>query len=83
MPCSICLSSKRWYQNIRTLKCGHRYHIGCIYTWSHINKTCPQCRIKILPQKDISLNECILAEKGRHPKGLTLRDVLCKAGIEE
>ena len=82
MPCTICLTSKRWYHNIRKLKCGHKYHLECINIWSHQNKTCPVCRIEILPQNDLSINEFILAEKNKHPSGLSSKDILYKAGIE-
>lgn len=83
MPCAICLSSKRWYHDTRQLKCGHRFHFNCIYKWSHNNQSCPECRIKILPQKNLSIYECLLAEKCKHPQNLTLKQVLYKAGIEK
>ena len=41
--CSICLSSAT--RNVRTLPCGHTFHVKCINRWKRTgNTTCPVCR---------------------------------------
>lgn len=77
MPCVICLENKRWYQDIRELKCNHRFHINCISKWSEKNRYCPLCRIEILPQKPISIDQIYLSYK----RGV-VKETLSRAGIE-
>lgn len=51
MECAICLnniSSECPDVLVKELSCGHRFHFGCIYKWSYINKTCPLCRQDII-----------------------------------
>ncbi len=43
--CSICLMPTSEHSGI-TLCCKQSYHIGCIYTWLQINKTCTICRLE-------------------------------------
>ena len=76
MPCAICLESKHWYQEIRKLKCNHKFHLRCIQNWSSINKTCPICRIQILPQKPVNF----LIIKGID--NISVETLLHSAGIE-
>lgn len=80
MVCCICLKSKRWYQEIRELKCGHRFHFTCINKWTKEKKTCPQCRIPILQQNIINIFDLYTAFKGNHSK--TPDEILLDAGIE-
>ncbi len=82
MPCSICLKSKRWWQTIRKLKCGHKFHLECIVNWSNVKQSCPNCRAEILKQKPLDVCEAFLAQKLKHPNNLTIKDVLFNAGIE-
>lgn len=81
MPCTICLESKRWFHETRKLKCNHNFHMHCIQKWSHINKTCPICRIKILPQKPVNTFFLYNSYKGKTNK--SPEDILYEAGIEE
>ena len=82
MPCSICLCSKRFYQEIRQLKCGHRFHLKCIEEWTNHSLTCPVCRITILKQKNVSFSDTILVNKSSHPKYKNMSELLYHCGIE-
>jgi hypothetical protein len=80
MPCVICLKSKRFYQDIRELKCGHRFHLKCIYNWSHLKKSCPLCRIPILKQNQFNIGSYIQAFK-RNDTDL-MNEIQLQSGIE-
>jgi len=41
--CSICLDNIQPI-NLKTLKCGHKYHTACIEQWFKSSKSCPLCR---------------------------------------
>jgi hypothetical protein len=48
--CSICLEtsedmSKEWS---KVDKCNHIFHTSCLQEWCQIDKTCPNCRHKLL-----------------------------------
>jgi two-component sensor histidine kinase len=48
--CSICLEtsedmSKEWS---KVEKCNHIFHTSCLQEWCQIDKTCPNCRHKLL-----------------------------------
>jgi hypothetical protein len=43
-PCSICYSGYELGESIKTLPCGHIYHVACIDEWLHIRNICPMCR---------------------------------------
>jgi hypothetical protein len=45
--CSICLNAIGALNWRGTLKCGHRYHRGCILTWLHKLPHCPMCRAPV------------------------------------
>ena len=40
--CSICLMELR--SNVKTLLCGHQFHVSCIDAWLAKRPTCPFCR---------------------------------------
>ncbi|KRT83234.1 zinc finger protein [Oryctes borbonicus] len=42
--CVICQCEFERQQMIRTLLCGHKYHLICIDTWCRTALTCPVCR---------------------------------------
>jgi hypothetical protein len=43
--CSICLSKLGTIDEVATIKCGHKFHAGCIENWRKIGKfNCPMCR---------------------------------------
>jgi hypothetical protein len=81
MPCAICLESKRWYQETRTLKCGHKFHMLCIHKWSSKNQNCPLCRTQILLQKPIDSLDIYRQYKRYSDK--SIKQILLEAGIEE
>lgn len=43
--CCICLDKLN--NNIKTLPCGHKFHINCLNEWILSNPTCPICRASI------------------------------------
>jgi hypothetical protein len=48
--CTICLEtsedmSKEWS---KLDKCNHIFHTSCLQEWCQINKSCPNCRHKLL-----------------------------------
>ena len=46
--CSICLEDYESGEKIKFLRCGHRYHLGCINQWlSSPHKKCPECRASV------------------------------------
>lgn len=83
MPCSICLESKRWYQDIRTLKCGHKFHINCIVNWTNLQLSCPECRIEILKQRPCDYSYAYSINKGNTKNFPNLNKYLQYCGIEE
>lgn len=44
--CQICMED---FQEVNkgTLRCGHQFCMGCIFTWCNNNDSCPTCRSKI------------------------------------
>lgn len=43
--CSICLDGYSSMSKMRKLRCGHIFHLHCLYSWLIENKdTCPVCR---------------------------------------
>lgn len=44
--CQICMED---FQDVNkcTLRCGHQFCMGCIFTWCNNNDSCPTCRSKI------------------------------------
>lgn len=42
--CVICLEFKDLNQDIRILKCDHKFHFECISSWLVKSETCPICR---------------------------------------
>ena len=47
--CYICLAAFTAGASVRTLPCGHEFHVGCIDTWllEH-TRTCPACRADVV-----------------------------------
>jgi hypothetical protein len=42
--CSICLEESRVGERMRTLVCGHGFHIACIDHWLIRQSSCPNCK---------------------------------------
>ena len=42
--CCICLEGIRRFQNIRTLRCAHKFHKKCVDNWLRYEMFCPNCR---------------------------------------
>ena len=47
--CSICLEQYYDGQYVRVLRCGHPFHVDCVFRWCSLGHfTCPNCRAKLL-----------------------------------
>ena len=44
--CSICLHAQE--AHLREMPCGHTYHSDCLVPWLQQQRTCPQCRCKLV-----------------------------------
>lgn len=44
MNCVICLEHLNQDKDYVSLKCGHKYHGGCIVSWMERGGRCPICR---------------------------------------
>lgn len=46
--CYICLSHFQADEQMRTLPCGHEFHVSCVDKWLlDVHRTCPCCRLDI------------------------------------
>jgi len=48
--CRICLEQVVGGEMVRTLKCGHGFHMGCVDEWLDQNRDCLPCPICRLSQ---------------------------------
>ncbi len=46
--CVICLDDYGQGATVRTLACGHAFHVACIDTWLERKDTCPLCKASII-----------------------------------
>ena len=42
--CNICLAPYEVGEEVRTVRCLHRFHKGCIDQWLRMNAVCPVCK---------------------------------------
>ena len=47
--CAVCLEEFRLRENMRELRCTHRFHRRCIDQWLSSHSTCPLCIQPIVP----------------------------------
>eukprot|EP00929_Paragymnodinium_shiwhaense_P101759 TRINITY_DN6491_c0_g1_i1.p1 TRINITY_DN6491_c0_g1~~TRINITY_DN6491_c0_g1_i1.p1 ORF type:complete len:136 (-),score=34.87 TRINITY_DN6491_c0_g1_i1:165-572(-) len=45
--CAICQDGYEPGEDIKTLPCGHLYHLECVDQWLQVSKACPLCEKKI------------------------------------
>jgi hypothetical protein len=45
--CAICLEEYEQNTTLRTLPCGHGYHVPCADRWLAAKATCPVCQGKV------------------------------------
>ncbi|TPX47281.1 hypothetical protein SeMB42_g03383 [Synchytrium endobioticum] len=45
--CSVCLTEYDAGEEIKTLPCGHQYHVECVDSWLSKNGACPVCRLNV------------------------------------
>ena len=41
--CPVCLDTMN--TQVRTLSCGHTFHLRCLERWKRVSRTCPMCRV--------------------------------------
>jgi len=44
VTCSICLENCSKAERVRTLSCGHTFHIACVDNWLMRQGSCPNCK---------------------------------------
>ncbi|KAI5435779.1 hypothetical protein KIW84_022269 [Lathyrus oleraceus] len=55
VDCAVCLCKIEEGDEIRVLRCEHKYHRNCLDKWvSFKNHTCPLCRETLRPRKAIA-----------------------------
>ncbi|CAM9744011.1 unnamed protein product, partial [Phaeothamnion confervicola] len=42
--CGICLNNFELGQEIRSLRCDHFFHRGCVDSWFRLSSLCPFCK---------------------------------------
>ncbi|KAJ8905682.1 hypothetical protein NDN08_002187 [Rhodosorus marinus] len=47
--CSICLEDLLEDEVVRRLRCDHVFHVRCVDSWLRENKTCPVCKVEVVP----------------------------------
>lgn len=59
--CSICFTNVQKVTQVKTLSCGHDFHMKCVWKWIVKNPSCPICREPVdkLPAYDCPYNEYI------------------------
>ncbi|MFH4980362.1 hypothetical protein AB6A40_007071 [Gnathostoma spinigerum] len=45
--CTVCLMNFETDEQVRSLRCAHLFHVGCIDRWLVYNKKCPVCRLDV------------------------------------
>ena len=45
--CAICQDDLKPLSLARTLKCSHKFHSKCLYSYCKLYKKCPLCRVDI------------------------------------
>jgi len=65
--CSVCLEDLLEDEVVRRLRCDHIFHIPCVDNWLRENKTCPVCKVEVVPPllKEEDSQEEELAEEDR------------------
>ena len=61
--CSVCLE-RTSTGNVRTLKCGHVFHVDCIAPWFEKDNRCPYCRAVVRkPKIEVSAHSEIMSDQ--------------------
>jgi len=45
--CSLCIKSFKGKEELRRLRCGHRFHVNCIDDWLKQLAACPDCKARV------------------------------------
>ncbi|KAK4277083.1 hypothetical protein QN277_015135 [Acacia crassicarpa] len=54
IKCSICQEEYVEAEEVGSLKCEHRYHVGCIQQWLRLKNWCPICKASAAPSHSSS-----------------------------
>lgn len=60
VTCSICIEEVKAGEKIRTMDCGHGFHMACIDPWLLRHGECPNCK-RNLRRPDRDIEEPLLA----------------------
>ncbi|XP_054798370.1 probable E3 ubiquitin-protein ligase RHG1A [Prosopis cineraria] len=52
--CSICQEEYVEAEEVGSLQCEHRYHVGCIQQWLRLKNWCPICKASAAPSHSFS-----------------------------
>ena len=54
--CSVCLEKLGTKDEVAVVKCGHKFHAGCIDKWRQMDKCrCPMCRKMIFTPDEVTI----------------------------
>ena len=53
LTCSICIDEAKQGEKIRTIDCGHSFHMACIDPWLLRHGECPNCKRNLRRHRDI------------------------------
>ena len=60
--CSICIEDVKGGDRIRTIDCGHSFHMACLDPWLLRHSECPNCK-RSLRRTDDQIEEPLLANE--------------------
>tara|TARA_B100000405_G_scaffold45985_1_gene30222 strand:- start:132 stop:3215 length:3084 start_codon:yes stop_codon:yes gene_type:complete len=56
--CTICMTTlNEPGETLCRLDCGHGFHVECLESWLHNERTCPNCRTKVIGEGDVEEEE--------------------------
>ena len=56
--CTICMTTANEPgERLCRLDCGHGFHLNCVENWLHNERTCPNCRTKVVGEGDAEEEE--------------------------
>ena len=51
--CPVCLEDfTAGGGKLRTMRCSHSFHQGCLFPWLLVDRRCPMCRFAMEPRTD-------------------------------
>ena len=49
--CAVCYMGFERGQELRVLRCSHKFHTECVDAWLRNKPTCPMCKVSIKPEE--------------------------------